>query len=189
MKAAAFRLGLDAAHRATGYGVFTTNMLTKSIMAGEHPRACEKTIAVAVRDGVLIALCRGVYEYRYAKTRRPVLQEAVLRLRPRAFNYISLETALSCWGVIEQHALGVLTVMTSGRSQRFETPYGAIHLTHTDKTFDAVLPHLVMADDSDVLFTALPALAAKDLIRVGRNTDLLDMEELAAVEKEMSDAV
>ena len=189
MKASAFQRELEAVHRATGFGVFTTGTLMNSIMAGDHKRTCEKTIAVAVNDGLLVRLCRGIYRYKHASPLRPSLQEAVLLLRPRAHNYISLESALGCWGVIEQHVLGGITVMTDGRGGRLATPHGAIQLTHTAKSYERVRSNLVMATEFDLLPTALPRLAAKELMRVGRNTDLLDMTQVDVVEAELRDAI
>ena len=107
MKASAFRHELDAAHRATGFGVFTTGTLMKTIMAGGGKRTCEKTIAAAVKDGLLVRLCRGIYRYKHASSLRPSLQEAVLLLRPRTHNYISLESALGCWVLLSNMCLAV----------------------------------------------------------------------------------
>ena len=187
MKASRFRLALDAASRATGFAVYTKTMLARAILAGESPRACEKTLAAAVADGVLVRLCRGIYVYRYALHGQAVLQEAVLRMRPGVFSYLSLESALSSWGVISQEAQGGVTVMTGGRSQRFATPFGGIELTHTSKRFDTIWPQVVPpAGPLEFLPTAKPRLAARDLLRVGRNTDLIDWVELAEVEREQA---
>lgn len=86
MKAATFRLALDEYSATTGRGVYTRAGLARTILAGETARAAEKTMAAAVGDGVLVRMCRGVYAYRYALAGRPVRQEAVLRMRPRAFS-------------------------------------------------------------------------------------------------------
>ena len=186
MKASRFRLALDEACRVTGRGVYTKAGLARVILAGESARAVEKTIAVAVRDGVLIRLCRGIYACRYALAGRSVRQEAVLRLRPRSFSYISLETALSHWGVVSQATLGAVTAMTSGRSGRFDTPYGGIDLTHTGKAFADVAADLVPPEKPWMeLPVAKPRLATRDLVRVGRNTDLIMWDELDAVEAEV----
>ena len=185
MKAATFRLALDEYSAATGRGVYTKAGLARTILAGETARAAEKTMAAAVGDGVLVRMCRGVYAYRYALSGRPVRQEAVLRMRPRAFSYISLETALSHWGVVSQAALGAVTVMTSGRGGRFETPYGRIELTHTGKAFRDVAAELVAPEKPWMeLPVAKPRLATRDLVRVGRNTDLVLWDELEAAQAE-----
>lgn len=187
MKASRFRLALDEACRVTGRGVYTKAGIARTILAGESARAVEKTIATAIQDGVLIRLCRGIYAYRYALAGRPVRQEAVLRLRPRSFSYISLETALSHWGVVSQATLGAVTAMTSGRSGRFDTPYGRIDLTHTNKAFADVVTNLVPPEKPWMeLPVAKPRLAARDLVRVGRNTDLVLWDELDAIEAEVA---
>lgn len=186
MKASLFRLALDEACRVTGRGVYTKSALARMILSGESGRAVEKTIAVAIRDGVLIRLCRGIYAYRYVLAGRPVRQEAVLRLRPRSFSYISLETALAHWGVVSQATLGAVTAMTSGRSGRFHTPYGRIDLTHTSKAFVDVAADLAPPEKPWMeLPVAKPRLATRDLVRVGRNTDLVMWDELDAIEAEV----
>ena len=185
MKATTFRLALDELSAATGRGVYTKAGLARTILAGESHRATEKTIAAAVESGVLVRMCRGVYAYRYALAGRPVRQEAVLRMRPRAFSYISLETALTHWGVVSQAAVGAVTVMTSGRSGCFETPYGRIELTHTGKAYRHIAADLVAPEKPWMeLPVAKPRLATRDLVRVGRNTDLVMWDELEAAQAE-----
>lgn len=189
MKASAFRLELDAVARATGQVVFTTGTLARAVMPGSRTRTVEKTIAAAVRNKLLVRVCRGLYAYEYAPRNagRSVREEIVLRLRPRAFSYISLESALSLWGVIEQEALGAITVMSTGRSQRFHTPYGLIDITHTTRCPWTVMPQIVLPDPAKCsLPYAIPRLAAHDLKRVGRNLDLVAWDEIEEVEREMA---
>ena len=188
MKADLFRRDLDALSAATWQTVFTTEGLTRALMPSSSPRAAARTLRTAVRSGVLVRLCRGAYLYRYAPRRGlPVREETVLRLRPGEFNYISLETALSMWGLIDQEALGALTVMSTGRSQRLRTPRGFIDITHTAKRPAELATQIVPCDPRrNWLPYAKPRRAVADLLRVGRNTDLLDISELDAVEQEMA---
>ena len=62
-------------------------------------------------------------------------------------------------------------------------------MTHTAKSYEQVRSNLVMATEFDLLPTALPRLAAKELMRVGRNTDLLDMTQLDVIEAEVRDVI
>jgi hypothetical protein len=83
--------------------------------------------------------------------------------------------------VISQVATA-LTCMTTGSPGRFDTPWGAIEFTHTDR------PVIVGTDahlrDDGVLYATVER-AARDLRRVGRNTGLIDAEVLAdAIEEE-----
>ena len=182
-----FRHGLDDIARTTRRTVFTTADLARTVLRNECAKGVERTLAAAVRDRLLVRVCRGLYAYPYAPAAgRPVREEAVVRMRPRAHSYISLESALSLWGVIDQEALGAITVMSTGRSQRFETPYGRIDITHTTRNPTAVMSAIVAPEpEQGWLPYAKPRLAARDLMRVGRNTDLIEWAEIDEVEREM----
>lgn len=188
MRSAQFRLALDAVARATWRTVFTAGDLAQSVMPNDTPRSVERTLRAAVRDKLLVRVCRGLYVYEYApRLGRSTREEIVVRLRPRAFNYISLESALSLWGVIDQEALGAITVMSTGRRQRFATPYGLIDITHTERRAADVMGQIVTPEPrKGWLPYAKPRLAARDLRRVGRNVDLVEWDEIAEVEREMA---
>jgi len=66
--------------------------------------------------------------------------------------------------------------MTTGSPGRFDTPWGAIEFTHTDR--DIEFGADVYARDDGVLEAGIER-ATRDLRRVGRNTDLIDGENLA----------
>lgn len=188
MKASKFRQALDEFAHSTRASVFTKATLARTIMRGERPEAVAKTLAAATADKVIVRLCRGLYVYEQAARvfRRAVVEEAVLRLRPRSFNYLSLEWALHQWGVINQAPLGGITVMSTGRSQLFTTPYGRIEITHTAKRPKDLLGDVVIPDPLRCeLPYAKPRLATAELVRVGRNVDLILWDEVAAAEREM----
>jgi hypothetical protein len=69
-----------------------------------------------------------------------------------------------------------LTCMTTGSSGHFDTPWGAIEFTHTDRPI-AVGTDVHMGDDG--VLEATVERSARDLRRVGRNTGLMDEETLA----------
>jgi hypothetical protein len=98
-------------------------------------------------------------------------------LRRGAYNYVSLESALSEWGAISQIPVGRLTVMTTGRKGEYKTPYGVIEFTHTKRPLTEVLASGV--ERGRPLRIASKQAALRDLKRVGRNTHLLIAEELA----------
>ena len=52
-----------------------------------------------------------------------------------------------------------------------------------------MLPHLVPPGDDDLLPTAKPLLAYRDLKRTGGCADLVDIDELNDVAEEVGDAV
>ena len=184
-----FNVQLAKMTRMSGRHVHTTRTLCDCLMFGESKRAQEATIAKAVRDGVLERLAHGIYAFRRADCRHDIRQEAALRLRPGHHTYISCESALSSWGVITQRTLGVITLMSSGRSQRYDTPAGGIVFTHTARPYAEVLPYLVPAGDDDLLPTAKPMLAYRDLRRTGGCVDLVDMDELKDLAGELAGGI
>jgi len=66
--------------------------------------------------------------------------------------------------------------MTTGASATFETPWGIIEFTHTDRDID-IGKDVYCGDDGTLEATV--RCAARDLRRVGRNVDLIDPETLA----------
>jgi len=127
---------------------------------------------------VLIRAARGVYVNPYARSMPSEVRRGLIRfLRRREVSYISLEYKLSEASVICQVAT-VLTCMTTGSPGRFDTPWGTIEFTHTDRHI-AVGTDVHAADDG--VLEATVERAARDLRRVGRNVGLIDEETLAEV--------
>jgi len=103
-----------------------------------------------------------------------VLSALVGWLRPWDFNYLSLECVLAEAGWVSQIPFR-LTVMTTGRSQTFHTPYGTIEFTHTARD-PRQLRTDVAWDARRALWVATPALALahKDLAATRRNLGLVE---------------
>ncbi len=127
--------------------------------------------------GVVTPVCRGLYLYTKSRHHKgDLLFHAAARLRANCFNYISLETALSDAGIISQIPLQWITIMSSGRSSSICCdPFGTIEFVHTKKAPGDLVKELVY-DRRCRLWRATPALALRDLRRVGRNLDLVDWE-------------
>jgi hypothetical protein len=124
---------------------------------------------------VLLRAARGIYVNPAARsTPADVRRHLVRFLRPREISYVSLESKLSEAGVISQIAT-TLTCMTTGSSGRFETPWGEIEFTHTDRKIDIGADVLVQDDG---MLDATIRTAVRDLRRVGRSLDLVDEEIL-----------
>jgi hypothetical protein len=127
-------------------------------------------------QGVLVRSARGVYVNPLARSLPADVRRGLLRfLRPREISYVSLESKLSEAGAISQITTA-LTCMTTGSPGTFETPWGIIEFTHTDRDID--LEKDVYRRDDGTL-EATVARAGRDLRRVGRNLDLVDPETLA----------
>lgn len=159
--------------------IFTHTDLRK-IFARDKEPAFRAGLAALVRAGFLRRLTRGIYFY--ALTDKPVphpLEQIAVALRRSCYNYLSLESALSEYGVISQVPLAGITVMTTGRAGLFDTPFGRIEFTHTQRTVANILDHT--RDVGRPLPLASVKAALRDLRRVGRNTHLVAEEELAEV--------
>jgi hypothetical protein len=127
-------------------------------------------------QGVLIRAARGVYVNPAARSTPADVRRHLLRfLRPREISYVSLESKLSEAGVISQIAT-TLTCMTTGSPGPFETPWGAVEFTHTDRKIE-IGTDVIVQDDGTLEATIRTAV--RDLRRVGRNLDLIDEEILA----------
>ncbi len=127
-------------------------------------------------QGVLLRAARGVYVNPLARSLPADVRRGLLRfLRSREISYVSLESKLSEAGAISQ-ITAALTCMTTGSPGTFETPWGIVEFTHTDR--DINLEKDVYRRDDGTL-EATVATAVRDLRRVGRNLDLIDPETLA----------
>ena len=155
-----------------------------ALMGGVDPAYLKLMMKRLSDQGVLIRAARGVYINPTARSRPADMRRGLLRfLRPREINYVSLESKLSEAGVISQIAT-VLTCMTTGSRGRFETSWGTIEFTHTDREIE-VGTDVVVQDDETLEATIRTAV--RDLRRVGRNLDLIDEEILAeAISEEES---
>jgi hypothetical protein len=158
-------------------GVWAFTLATFSALLGEPEQNYLKLMMKRLADqGVLIRAARGVYVNPHARSMPDDVRGGLIRfLRPREVTYVSLESKLSEAGAISQ-VTTALTCMTTGSPGRFDTPWGAIEFTHTNRP--VAVGTDVHARDDGVL-EATVKRSARDLRRVGRNTDLIDAETLA----------
>jgi hypothetical protein len=160
---------------ASGVWAFTPSSFS-ALMGGIEPAYLKLMTKRLSDQGVLIRAARGIYVNPHARSTPPDVRRGLLRfLRPRQINYVSLETKLSEAGAISQITTA-LTCMTTGSPGRFETPWGTIEFTHTDRKIRVGTD--VVAQDEGTL-EATVRTAVRDLRRVGRNLDLIDREILA----------
>ncbi len=153
----------------------------RTAFAHEPNKTFSEGLARMVGVGLLRRAARGVYVNERAKCRDKWLIERVaLALRPGEYSYTSLESALSEFGVISQIPVDRITVMTTGRSGEFVTPYGTIEFTHTNRTTASVCEGTIL-DESRPMRIAKVQTALRDLRRVGRNLHLVDMDEFEEI--------
>ncbi|MES2212766.1 MAG: hypothetical protein V4490_06480 [Pseudomonadota bacterium] len=153
--------------------LFTPNNL-RALCPGLSDNAFRTLLTRTVQAGHLERICRGMYRYRRSPLNGLELFQCAAMLRANAFNYISLETALSDAGVISQIPLQWITLMSSGRSTTISCGrFGTIEFIHTSKKPTQVIDQLTY-DSRCGLWRASVPLALKDMKDTHRDTDLID---------------
>ncbi len=157
------------------------NVFTLSDMRKLFPNQSEKTLSESLRrlvkQGLLERVANGIFVNPLSSLSRVGLFERIVcAIRRGEYNYISLECALSEWGVISQVPQAYLTIVTTGRKGVFDTPYGVIEFTHTQQSAVDILKNTVQRERPLRIATAPAAL--RDLRRVGRNLHLVNFEDM-----------
>lgn len=159
-----------------GRFVFTKSDLSK-IFSEDSMKSLEEGLSRLVKAGLLARACRGIYVNEHAKSMDGYLIEHIAKaLRRGEYNYVSLESILSEYGVISQIPINHLTVMTTGRKGTYRTPYGVIEFTHTKRSLISML-NCMHKVQGRPLRIANKESAIRDLKRVGRNIQLLQQED------------
>jgi len=144
----------------------------------EGEKALEKSLQRMVADGILQRVAKGLYVYPSATSKnRWIAEEIAKALRPGCITYVSLESILSEYGAISQIPIDSLTVMTTGRSGVHKTPFGTIELTHTKRPRSEILGR-TLEPKGRPLRIATRLAAVSDLLRVGRNVNMIIQEEI-----------
>ena len=154
--------------------MFTPHDL-RALLPDLSDSAFKALLTRSVQAGILARVCRGLYLYEPALPADGLtLFRATATLRADAFNYISLETALSDAGVISQVPINRISIMSSGRSNVISCGrWGSIEFVHTDQRPADVAVHLVY-DARCGLWRASVAQALRDMRATRRNMDLID---------------
>lgn len=144
----------------------------------EAEKALEKSLQRMVADGILQRVAKGLYVNPSATSRnRWIVEDIAKALRPGCLTYVSLESILSEYGAISQIPIDRLTVMTTGRSGTIKTPFGTIEFTHTKRPRSEILGR-TLETKGRPLRIATRSAAVSDLMRVGRNVNMLIQEEI-----------
>jgi predicted transcriptional regulator of viral defense system len=160
-----------------GKYVFTKHELRK-LFIDDSPRAFDEGLPRLLKSGLLERACRGIYVYPNARSFDGYTIEHIAKaLRQGCYNYVSLESMLSEYGVISQVPIDRLTVMTTGRSGTYQTSYGVIEFTHTKRPVGDIINRIISVEKRP-LRIATKETAWRDLKRVGRNTEMVNLEEL-----------
>ena len=160
-----------------GRYVFSKHDLAK-LFPADSPKTFTEALARHVRNGLIERASRGVYINRAATSFDGyTIERIAIVLRSGYYSYISLESALSEYGVISQIPVDRLTIMTTGRSSICQTTYGTLEFTHTERSVKDVLRHSIKIEGRP-LRIATKQSAWRDLKRVGRNTELVNLGEM-----------
>jgi hypothetical protein len=157
-----------------GRTVFLLRDLQK-IFPDDSPVALKAGLKRLIDEEILCRPVKGVYVNIFSPKDSYLLERVVKAMRRGEYNYVSLESALSAYGIISQIPVDRLTVMTTGRGGEYPTPWGTIELTHTNRGILDILDATI--ETQSPLKQATPATAIRDLRRVGRNTHLMDLKE------------
>ncbi len=131
-----------------------------------------------VKSGLLKRACRNIYINEDARQFDSYIIEHIAKtLRRGEYNYVSLESILSEYGVISQIPIDRITIMTTGRRGIYNTIYGVIEFTHTKRSIKDILENTIKVNDRP-LRIASRQTALRDLKRVGRNMNLVNPEAL-----------
>ena len=102
-----------------------------------------------------------------------VADHIVAALQRDHLTYLSLESALSDYGAISQVPF-CRTFMTTGRGGLVDVLDGQVELVHTARSVESILARTV--ETGRQVRLATPEAAYEDLVRVGRNLHLVDMD-------------
>lgn len=157
-----------------GHYVYAVQDLAK-LFPEDNPRTLKAGLQRLTKSAVLIRAIKGIYVFAYSRHLGADTLELVAKtMRRGEYNYVSLESALSEYGVISQIPIDRLTVMTTGRKGEYKTPFGVIEFTHTKRSVRDLISSMVSIGRP--LRFAHKLAAFRDLKRVGRNMHLVDLE-------------
>ena len=165
---------LDALHTFEEYdnkGHTVWSLSGLRIVFPEKPAAFRKSIERLCAENILARVGRGVYVYLLTRRdKRTVFGEVITKLRQGEYCFESLESAACEWGIFPQTPLGGITVMTTGRSGHFTTPFGPVEFVHTSASIPEILENIVPRDDFIPIATR--DYTIHGLKRCGRTTEL-----------------
>lgn len=157
-----------------GRNVYTLEDLAK-LFPDDSPRALRAGIERLIRAKLLNRASKGVYVYPLSnRSPSDTLEQIAKTMRRGEYSYLSLESALSEYGLISQLPIDRITVMTTGRKGEYKTPYGVIEFTHTKRPIPDLLAGMISTGRP--LRMASKEAALRDLRRVGRNLHLISEE-------------
>ncbi len=156
------------------HGVWAFDLARLKMLFDDSSGDLQQSLLHQTRTGNIVRIARGIYVNPRARSMpaEPLLA-LVSIMRPFDFSYLSLESILSDAGWISQVAQRY-TLMSTGRSSVFNTPYGVLEFTHTSRM--ALSPEVVF-DKSRDIHVATPERAYEDLRFTKRNVEMVELME------------
>jgi len=175
---------IDVIHRLAELDKRGIYVLSKGDIAKlfpeEQEKALEKSLQRLVADGLLERVTKGIYLNPAAASKKSnTVEDIAQALRRGHFSYVSLESVLSEYGVISQVPINRITIMTTGAKGTYKTPYGTIEFTHTKRRPAEIIKRTASMKNRP-LRIALKDAAIQDLMRAGRNTNMIVQSEADA---------
>ncbi|MGH8455280.1 MAG: type IV toxin-antitoxin system AbiEi family antitoxin [Nevskiales bacterium] len=153
-------------------GVWAFRLSSLRLRFPQAERGLIKSLSSHQKAGLILKCDKGLYVNPRARSLpADILPALVPWLRPLKLNYLSLESVLSEESLISQ-VPARLTVMSTGKSRRCDTPFGTIEFVHTKRALQTLSKELV-ATAVPGLYRAPAAIALRDLQRSGRNLGLV----------------
>lgn len=177
MKTLEMQQRLQQLELQTNTALFSYNQ-AKVLFSDENEQTMYTALCRLTKKGVIQKVCKGVWlnplsRFAQNDTR---LEELALLLRFDHYNYVSLETVLSQASIISQQMFSYLTVMTTGASKIIKASFGTLEFTHTKRDLIELSQYKVPVGHK--MPWASVDIAYRDLKRIGRNLDMIDMNEL-----------
>jgi len=147
------------------FGLFRTG----DILAGEgNPAAVRRQLDRWVKSGKIIQLRREVYQLAPPYLQSPPHPFLIANFLRRS-SYVSLQSALSYYGMIPEH-VPVVTSVTGDRSEEVKTPGGRFIFRHVQKRLFFGLMEKELAPEQRVVI-ATPQKALADLLYLTPGSD------------------
>lgn len=150
---------------------FDSLVLNDALSGYRNPRA---KITQLLRKGEIVQIKRGLYVFGEKWRQNPICVEALANL-VYGPSYISMEYALSYWGLIPERVAWITSVTTK-RPKEFTTPVGSFSYQHLSLVRYRIGSTLVQADKMHQAHMALPEKALAD--HVARQKDLTTASQL-----------
>src|SRR4029077_5578047 len=133
------------------------------LFPNDSPKALDEGLNRLVKAGLIRRACKGIYVNENAQCfDSHTIEHIAKALRRNEYNYVSLESMLSEYGIISQIPLDRLTVMTTGRKGIYKTLYGVIEFTHTKRSAINIIDHIQIIKERP-LRVATKETALRDL--------------------------